>query len=69
MLFFTLCFSYEKGYIDTHGGKENSIVNEKIYFLRQGVDFLLKNKTIKSNDSNKSQIKHIKIDDIQKIKF
>jgi hypothetical protein len=57
---------YEKGYIDTHGGKEEKLIQKKIDFARQGMDFLLKSKSLKENNSTK---KHIKLDDIENIKF
>ena len=64
-------FSYEKGNIDMHGGKENNLLNKKLDFAKNSIDYLLHSKSNKNkvDDLNKSKIKYLKIDDIEKIKF
>jgi len=52
-----------------HGGKEEKLITKKIDFAKKSIDYLLHSNSSKTNDLNKSKIKYIKIDNIEKINF
>lgn len=58
-------FCYEKGYIDTHGGKNNPLTNKKVDFTKNN-NFLYKKIKI---DNNSSKIKTIDINSIKNLNF
>ncbi|TLP40612.1 hypothetical protein [Arcobacter arenosus] len=64
LLLNTFAFSYEKGQIDMHGGKSDSMIQNKGF--SQSFNSLGDNK--KPNNEIKKDEKFIKIDDIEKIK-
>ncbi|QDF28525.1 hypothetical protein [Halarcobacter anaerophilus] len=64
LTFSNFCFAYEQGKIDTHGGKGDSLLNNKGFSNNIG---LFSDKPVKKKKKPKEHENFIKIEQIQKI--